>query len=75
MAVDLITMSKLGFSAEDRVLGAYVLDENSGEVLTFRSNQVILATGGCGKVYLYTTNPSIATGDSVAMAWRACSSV
>ncbi len=71
MAVDLITRARLGFAAEDRVAGVYVLNETSGEVLTFRTDRVILATGGCGKVYLYTTNPSIATGDGVAMAWRA----
>ena len=71
MAVDLITAGKLGFSAEDRCLGAYVLDEKSGEVETIRSDRIVLATGGCGKVYLYTTNPDIATGDGVAMAWRA----
>jgi L-aspartate oxidase len=71
MAVDLITAGKLGFATEDRVLGAYVLDESTGEVETIRSDRVTLATGGCGKVYLYTTNPSIATGDGVAMAWRA----
>ncbi len=71
MAVDLITLSKLGFASEDRVLGVYVLNETSGEVITLRSDRVVLATGGCGKVYLYTTNPSIATGDGVAMAWRA----
>src|SRR5437868_2132878 len=71
MAVDLITASKLGFATEDRCLGAYVLDEKTGEVETIRSDRVVLATGGCGKVYLYTTNPDIATGDGVAMAWRA----
>jgi L-aspartate oxidase len=71
MAVDLITAGKLGFSAEDRCLGAYVLDEKTGEVDTIRSDRIVLATGGCGKVYLYTTNPDIATGDGVAMAWRA----
>jgi L-aspartate oxidase len=71
MAVDLITAAKLGFAAEDRCLGIYVLDEKSGEVETIRSDHVVLATGGCGKVYLYTTNPDIATGDGVAMAWRA----
>jgi L-aspartate oxidase len=71
MAVDLITAGKLGFAAEDRCVGAYVLDEISGEVETIRSDHVVLATGGCGKVYLYTTNPDIATGDGVAMAWRA----
>ena len=68
-AVDLITLAKLGYATEDRVLGVYVLDETGGAVLTMRSNRVILATGGCGKVYLYTTNPSVATGDAAqAMA-------
>lgn len=71
MAVDLITAGKLGFAAEDRCLGIYVLDETSGEVETIRSDRIVLATGGCGKVYLYTTNPDIATGDGVAIAWRA----
>ena len=71
MAVDLITAAKLGFASEDRCLGVYVLNENSGEVETIRSDRIVLATGGCGKVYLYTTNPDIATGDGVAMAWRA----
>ena len=71
MAVDLITAGKLGFATEDRCLGAYVLDEKTGEVETIRSDRIVLATGGCGKVYLYTTNPDIATGDGVAMAWRA----
>lgn len=70
MAVDLITAAKLGFAAEDRCLGLYVLDEKNGEVETIRSDRIVLATGGCGKVYLYTTNPDIATGDGVAMAWR-----
>jgi len=71
MAVDLITSAKVGFAAEDRCLGVYVLDEIIGEVETIRSDRIVLATGGCGKVYLYTTNPDIATGDGVAMAWRA----
>src|ERR1700679_2349521 len=71
MAVDLITAGKLGYATEDRCLGAYVLDEASGEVEAIQSDRVVLATGGCGKVYLYTTNPSVATGDGVAMAWRA----
>jgi L-aspartate oxidase len=70
-AVDLITTAKLGFVTEDRVLGAYVLEEKTGEVTIFRSDRVILSSGGCGKVYLYTTNPDSATGDGVAMAWRA----
>ena len=48
-----------------------MLDEKTGEVETIRTDRIVLATGGCGKVYLYTTNPDIATGDGVAMAWRA----
>src|ERR1700693_4926466 len=75
MAVDLITAAKLGLAAEDRCLGVYVLDEQTGEVETIRSDRIMLATGGCGKVYLYTTNPDIATGDGVAMAWRAGATV
>jgi L-aspartate oxidase len=71
MAVDLITSGKLGFATEDRCLGAYVLDEKTSEVQTIRTDRLVLATGGCGKVYLYTTNPDIATGDGVAIAWRA----
>jgi L-aspartate oxidase len=71
MAVDLITAGKLGYAIEDRCLGVYVLDEATGEVEAIRSDRVVLATGGCGKVYLYTTNPGVATGDGVAMAWRA----
>jgi L-aspartate oxidase len=71
MAVDLITAGKLGYATEDRCLGAYVLDEAAADVETIQADRVVLATGGCGKVYLYTTNPSVATGDGVAMAWRA----
>jgi L-aspartate oxidase len=71
MAVDLITAAKLGFATEDRCLGVYVLNEKTGDVETIRSDRIVLATGGCGKVYLYTTNPDVATGDGVAMAWRA----
>src|SRR6202030_4380294 len=75
MGVDLITTGKLGYTTEDRVIGVYVLHEASGNVETIRSDRVILTTGGCGKVYLYTTNPDIATGDGVAMAWRAGAAV
>ena len=71
MAIDLITTGKLGYTTEDRVVGIYVLDEDTGEVTALRTDRLILATGGCGRVYLYTTNPNIATGDGVAMAWRA----
>jgi L-aspartate oxidase len=70
-AIDLITTGKLGYAQEDRCLGMYALDQSTGEVLTFRSDRVVLATGGSGRVYQYTTNPEVATGDGVAMAWRA----
>ncbi len=71
IAVDLITSHKLGFEGEDRVLGVYVLDRLSGEVETFAARAVILATGGAGKCYQFTTNPDIASGDGIAMAYRA----
>ena len=68
--VDLITSRKLGLAGQ-RCLGLYALDEATDEVITFRAPQTILATGGAGKVYLYTTNPDTATGDGIAAAWRA----
>lgn len=71
MAVDFLTTGKLGYAMQDSCVGVYVLDEATGEVETLRSDVIVLAAGGCGKVYLYTTNPDIATGDGVAMAWRA----
>ena len=71
MAVDLITTGKLGYDMQDGCVGLYVLNEVTGEVETLRTDVTVLATGGCGRVYLYTTNPGIATGDGVAMAWRA----
>ena len=71
IAIDLITTAKLGCVTEDRVLGAYVLNPATSEVEIFRSDRVLLATGGTGRVYMYTTNPPTATGDGIAMAWRA----
>lgn len=71
MAVDLVTTGKLGYAMQDCCVGIYVLNELTGEVETLRSDVTVIATGGCGKVYLYSTNPDIATGDGVAMAWRA----
>ena len=70
-AIDLITTSKLALEGPDRCVGIYALCEETGIVITMRSDRVFLMTGGSGRVYLYTTNPDIATGDGVAMAWRA----
>jgi len=69
MGVDLITLSNFG--GPDRCVGAYVLDERRGVVETVLAHATVLATGGAGKVYLYTSNPDVATGDGVAMAHRA----
>jgi L-aspartate oxidase len=71
LAIDLITRHKLGLAGEDRCLGLYALDKASGRVVTIPARNVVLATGGASKVYLYTSNPDTATGDGVAMAWRA----
>ena len=80
-AIDVITSSKLtgkgvhggapSLVGQPRCHGLYVQDEQSGKVLTFEAEHTVLATGGAGKVYLYTTNPDTATGDGIAMAWRA----
>ncbi|GAB3419469.1 L-aspartate oxidase [Massilia agilis] len=80
-AIDVITSDKLTAKGvhggaphlvgQPRCHGLYVQDEKSGKVLTFEAEHTVLATGGAGKVYLYTTNPDTATGDGIAMAWRA----
>ena len=79
-AVDLLTTRKAANlkrgpttvrpPAENRVLGAYVLEEATGQVKTFIAKTVMLAAGGASKVYVYSSNPDVATGDGIAMAWR-----
>ncbi len=70
-AVDLITSNKIGLAGTKRVVGAYIWNRELEKVETFRAKAVVLATGGAAKVYQYTTNPDISSGDGIAMAWRA----
>ncbi|MBF0292932.1 MAG: FAD-dependent oxidoreductase, partial [Nitrospinae bacterium] len=76
MAVNLVSKAKLDpgrvkpGSEDDIVAGAYVMDKATGDIKFFASKSVLLATGGVGKVYLYTSNPDIASGDGIAMARR-----
>ncbi|MEQ6289513.1 L-aspartate oxidase [Vogesella sp. GCM10023246] len=70
IAIDLITSRKLGLEGK-RCFGVYALDKIGDHVITIAASQTILASGGAGKVYLYTTNPDTATGDGIAMGWRA----
>ncbi len=70
IVIDLITGSKLGRKTQ-RCWGAYVLDIDSERVLTLSAPNTVIASGGAGKSYLFTSNPDTATGDGIAMAWRA----
>lgn len=71
MAIDLVTTSWMGAEGRNACIGAYFLDQLTGEIFAIRSPVTVLATGGAGKAYLYTSNPDTATGDGIAMAWRA----
>ena len=69
--IDLVTTRKLSLPGPNRCVGAYAFREADGSIFAIRAPRTVLATGGCGKVYLYTCNPDIATGDGIAIGWRA----
>ncbi len=71
LAIDVVPTGWIGLPGKNRCVGCYFLDKTTSEILAVRTPVTILATGGLGKVYLYTSNPDVATGDGVAMAWRA----
>ena len=71
IVIDLVMTRRIGLKDPNRCVGAYVLDKESGEICAVRTPNTVLATGGCGKVYLYTCNPDTASGDGIALAWRA----
>jgi L-aspartate oxidase len=75
IAVDLISTRHIEWQGENCCLGAYAMDKASGQIKTFLSRFTFLATGGAGKVYLYTSNPDVASGDGVAMAYRASAEI
>src|SRR5262249_40945987 len=79
LAVDLLMASRLAGSRRtqgaDRCWGAYAMERGSRRIRPLTARATVLATGGCGKVYLYTTNPDTATGDGIAMAYRAGAAV
>ncbi len=71
LAISLVTTNWIGLEGENRCVGAYFLDKTTDQILAIHATCTVLATGGLGKVYPYTSNPDVATGDGVAMAWRA----
>ena len=71
VAIDVVTTEKLGLAGENRALGVYALNLENDTIEVFSGNHITLACGGSSKVYLYTSNPDTASGDGIAMAWRA----